>query len=305
MKARMASRALMVVTDLDGTLLDDRTYAYEDARAALEALHREAGPLVLATSKTWAEVVGLARGLPMEVGAIVENGGAVIVPAHAFARPPAGACRDADLLVMELGENYDALVRHLAAIADETGVRLTGFAGLSVADIARLTGLPVAAAELASRRRHDEPFLIDDPAMVPRVAEAARRRGLEVTQGGRFLHLVGGGTDKARALRVLLAAHAKEGRHFTTVGLGDAGNDLAMLAAVDRPVIVPRPDGTLDSRLASALPVAERAPAPGPGGWNAAMLVILAGGALPTVTCRTRSAARARARASATARRRG
>jgi mannosyl-3-phosphoglycerate phosphatase len=277
------AHGLLVVTDLDGTLLDHDTYAHVAAREALDALRDRAIPLVLATSKTRAEVDALASRLPQGIASIVENGGAVLVPAGSFTHPPARSRRDGDVYVIELGVTRDALVRHLDAIASETGVRLSGFASMPVARVAELTGLPPAAAALACERQYDEPFLIEDTAALPRVAEAARRRGLQVTQGGRFLHLLGADTGKGRALRALLAAHAAEGRHFTTVGLGDAANDRSMLAAVDRPVIVPRHDGTIDPELAAALPRSERAPLPGPTGWNAAVLTILAGGQLPRV----------------------
>jgi predicted mannosyl-3-phosphoglycerate phosphatase (HAD superfamily) len=54
------------------------------------------------------------------------------------------------------------------------------------------------------------------------------------------------------------------------VGLGDAPNDAAFLAAVDRAVLVPGPSG-VDARLAAAVPGAAVAPAPGGAGWAAAL----------------------------------
>jgi len=68
------------------------------------------------------------------------------------------------------------------------------------------------------------------------------------------------------------------------VGLGDAANDLPLLLAVTRPIVMPGPDGTVDPVLATCLPGVERAPAPGPAGWSAAVLAVLPGGALPRVT---------------------
>jgi len=52
---------------------------------------------------------------------------------------------------------------------------------------------------------------------------------------------------------------------------------------VERPIVVPRPSGGPDPALAAALPGAELAPAPGPVGWNAAVLALLEGGRLPRV----------------------
>jgi mannosyl-3-phosphoglycerate phosphatase len=112
-----------------------------------------------------------------------------------------------------------------------------------------------------------------------------------VVHGGRFFHLTGP-TDKGRALRELLALLSPRGRRFATVGLGDAANDLPLLEAVERPIVVPRPGGEPDAALAAALPAAERAPAPGPEGWNGAVLTVLSGGRLPAIAERRGGGAR-------------
>jgi len=89
--------------------------------------------------------------------------------------------------------------------------------------------------------------------------------------------------SKGRALLQVLAHLESAGDRFRTFGLGDAQNDLSLLLAVDRPIVVPRRDGRPDAVLAAALPHAELAPAPGPAGWNAAVLAALAGEPLPAV----------------------
>ena len=103
-----------------------------------------------------------------------------------------------------------------------------------------------------------------------------------MSRAGRFFHLTGD-TDKGQALCVLLTVLERPGQQLTTVGLGDAGNDLPLLRAVDRPIVIPRRIGGVDSTLARELPQAERAPAPGPVGWNAAVLAVLDGRRLPLV----------------------
>ena len=105
---------------------------------------------------------------------------------------------------------------------------------------------------------------------------------MRVTRGGRFHHLTGT-SDKGLAVRMVLQLLPHE-PHGRTVGLGDAANDLPMLEAVDRPIVMPRRDGTVDVALAAALPGAERAPAPGPAGWSAAILGILRGESLARIS---------------------
>jgi mannosyl-3-phosphoglycerate phosphatase len=263
---------LVVFTDLDGTLLDAHTFAYDAARAALDALTAHGVPLVLCTSKTRAEVEPLARTLAPGSPFIVENGGAICWPAgDHYEEAPRGLPRQ-------------TLVAALDELARETGAVVRSFASLTPDEVARATGLDRAAAERALTRRYDEPFLasLDDAA---RIAAAAARRGLLVLRGSRFHHLTGPG-GKGRAVTEVVAAWAGPRGRPASVGLGDAPNDASMLAAVDRPIIVPRPAGLPDADLVRALPHAEVAPAPGPAGWNAAVLAVLAGARLPTVETR-------------------
>jgi mannosyl-3-phosphoglycerate phosphatase len=130
-------------------------------------------------------------------------------------------------------------------------------------------------------REYDEPFLAEDcAAATAALAAAARRRGLTVTRGGRFHHITGR-SDKGRATRIVLNLLGAVDGPVRSVALGDAGNDASLLAVVDRPILVPRIDGSLAPELVQACPAAERAPAPGPRGWNAAVLAVLAGERLP------------------------
>jgi mannosyl-3-phosphoglycerate phosphatase len=270
---------LLLVTDLDGCLLDEQTYRYDAAMPALEALARERIPLVLCSSKTRAEMQPLAGSLPARGPFIVENGGAIVVPPGHLPRL-AGRRDSGGYGQVTLGTHREALVRALAEVADQTGARVRGFSSLSAAEVAQLTGLETSAAERALRREYDEPFLLDagsDEALT----RAAAARGLKVTRGGRFHHLLGP-VDKGRALDRLLALYAAEGRRFALVVLGDSPNDLSMLQRADRPILVPRVTGP-DAKLAAGLPRAEVAGAPGPAGWNDAVLTVLRGGSLARV----------------------
>ena len=265
---------LLVATDLDACLLDETTYSWEAARPALQALRSRGALLVLASSKTRAEMEPLARALEFDAPLIVENGGALVLPAGLLAEPPADAAFVGGAHVVSLGRPRAALVAALAEMARETGVAVQGFAGLDAAAVAALTGLSPAEAALALERDWGEPFSISGTGDVERLARAAERRGLSLTRGGRFLHLTGR-NDKGRALRLLLERLHAAGRPMTTLALGDSPNDLQMLLVADDAVVIPRPEGAHPSLLA-ALPRATVAPWPGPRGWNHAVLAALA-----------------------------
>jgi mannosyl-3-phosphoglycerate phosphatase len=272
----------LVATDLDGTLLDDRTYGWAGAAEALALVARRGIPLVLCSSKTRAEMTALARDLETRSPLVVENGGALVIPEGTLQREVPGAEWRGSDQVLPLGTPHGQLAEALGAIARETGAALVPFQSLTAEELEALTGLRGDAAARAHEREFDEPFLLGEERHAAAVSSAAERRGLLVTRGGCFWHLTGP-SDKGRALQSLLSLYSGEGRRFTTLGLGDAGNDVSLLRAVDRAVLVPRPGGELDPDLAARLPDAERAPGPGSRGWNAAVLAVLEGRRLPPV----------------------
>jgi mannosyl-3-phosphoglycerate phosphatase len=272
----------LVVSDLDGCLLDADTYSWAEARPALAELARSRTPLVLCSGKTRMEMEALARDLGLAHPFIVENGGAIVFPLGSFDGDVPGARSVEGLRVLALGPPRELLVAALRELAQQTGARVRGFADMTANEVRSLTGLSGTAALLALDREYDEPFVVEDEATLAELSRAAQGRGLQLSHGGRFHHLMGG-SDKGLAVRTLLALYHRAGRDPRSAGLGDAETDLPLLQAVDRPIVVPRRDGSLNPVLAAGLPRAEQAPGPGPAGWNAALLALLRGHDLPRI----------------------
>jgi mannosyl-3-phosphoglycerate phosphatase len=271
---------LLVVTDLDGCLLDADTYSWDAARPALAGLARTGTPLVLCSGKTRAEMQALATKLALVHPFIVENGGAIVFPDGSFEGDVPGARREGPSLVLPLGAPRTRLARQLRELASLAGTRVRGFADMTIDELQHVTGLPPDAARLALEREYDEPFLVEDEGKIPLLDRAAAARGLQLSHGGRFHHLTGS-SDKGLAVRTLLSLYRRAGGEWRSAGLGDAETDLPLLRSVERPVVVPRRDGSADPLLAAHLPEAERAPSPGPAGWNEAVLALLEGRPLP------------------------
>jgi mannosyl-3-phosphoglycerate phosphatase len=59
---------------------------------------------------------------------------------------------------------------------------------------------------------------------------------------------------------------------IVTIALGDGGNDVSMLRLVDRPILIPKTDGSYPTVVLEAIPNITRAKQPGPTGWNGAVL---------------------------------
>jgi len=271
---------LIIFTDLDGSLLDGTTYSYEAAIPALTVLSEQGIPLVLVSGKTRAEIEPIRQRLANRDPFIVENGGAVFVPHGLFDFPLERIRTKSPYEVIELGLPYHMLREVLKQIEHAVETPLQGFGDLSVDAIMEETGLPRADAILAKQREYDEPFLLQGPqALIEEVCRQIITRGLRWTKGGRLFHLMGE-NDKGAAASILLRYYHRQQRmtgpaeRIETVGIGDSINDASLLAMVDYPILVQKPDGSYDPDIQLSGMI--RAPGIGPVGWNEAVLELLA-----------------------------
>lgn len=267
----------LVFTDLDGTLLTRRTYSAAAAQPALAALAARGIPVVFCSSKTAAEQLPLRRALGLERWpCIVENGSAVLVPAAA-GLPTVGWLRRSapdDDFVRVLGRPHGEVRTGLARAAAAAGIVVTGYADLSVAQVAALTGLDEPAANRARQREFSETLVDVLPERQWGALEAAlAAEGLRSQHGGRFRSVTAADAGKGRAVRIVTDLFATAwGQETETVGLGDSANDADLLAAVDVPFLLAQEEGPW---APVDRPGLRRIARPGPEGWNEAVLGLL------------------------------
>lgn len=269
----------VLFTDLDATLLDEHSYAFDAAIPAIRALQSERIPIVFCTSKTFAESCVIQKSMGINAPLIVENGGAIYFRRGQLDPTGLDVSEVGDWQRVSLGMPYRGLVAQLVAIEDLTGIPIRGFAKMEPAEIVQDCGLSPEAAELAKVREFDEPFCLPSgcPEDLDQVIRMAEGVGLTVSRGGRYHHL-SGRSDKGRAVKKVCEFLRKSQGPIRSVGIGDSPNDLPMLQAVDIPVIVMRHGGFHDPQLQERVPGALLAKAIGPEGWNAAVLKLLAEG---------------------------
>jgi len=242
----MAGR-FVIFTDLDGSLLDAETYSFQAARPALQKLKKKQVPIILCTSKTRAETEVIARKIGLNHPFIVENGGAIFIPAGYFTSEQLRnsgykVIRKGDYLVIQLGLPYRQLRQFMVSTRKKFKLKVKGFGDCRPEEIARLTGLGLKEARLAARREYDEPLWFEDPSRIRLFREKVREAGLKLVRGGRFFHLTGK-NDKGRAVRILKNLYRKKLGQLISLGLGDADNDWPMLKEVELPGLIARPDG--------------------------------------------------------------
>lgn len=259
-------RNLIVFSDLDGTLLDHGNYSHSAAAPALARLRHLEVPLILASSKTAAEIVPLREELGFsDCEAIVENGSGIL-EAVDEASDEGGVTET----------SYQAIRQALERLPSCLRAQYEGFGDWSVQEVSDLTGLSTADAANARKRRFSEPGLwLGSEADKAKFVEAVTEMGLIVQQGGRFLTL-SFGANKAERMLEIAARHSRQGMTPFIVALGDAGNDLAMIEQADLGVIIPNPahsgippcEGEATGRIV-------RAEAAGPEGWNQVIMSLL------------------------------
>ncbi|HSK97916.1 MAG TPA: HAD-IIB family hydrolase [Euzebyales bacterium] len=251
---------IVVVTDLDGTLLDHDTYQPGPAAAAVAALQDAGVAIVCCSAKTRVEQQIHRSALGIGGPFIVENGAAVL--------------GDDDTPLVVLGLPYDEVRHRLARAAASLGVTVRGFADMSAAELAQRTNLSEDAARRAQAREYTEAFIVvdADPA-ADGLAEALAGAGLHLQRGARFW-TASGAHDKGIAVDRLRQHLTRElGERPLLYGLGDTYNDAAMLAAVDVAFLVQRPDATWADLEVDGL---QRLAGIGPAGWCQGADLILA-----------------------------
>lgn len=254
----MDKPSLLVFTDLDGTLIDHETYKWDNANKALSALKRISAGIILASSKTAAEVSTLRTALALDQWpAIVENG-AGMLPPH----------------VKSVKDNaqYQALRSILENLPQELRVHFQGFGDASATEVAAITGLPLKDAELAKKRDFSEPGLWDGTdAQKSDFLAHLKQHGATAQQGGRFLTL-SFGRNKVDQMRAIIKIY--QPKH--TIALGDAPNDVNMIKHAEFGVIVANPHRPpLPTLKGEDNGHITRTKAVGPLGWNTAILNLL------------------------------
>lgn len=263
------SRRLLIVTDLDGTLLHPRTYSFKAARPALELLRQRNIPLVLCSSKTRAELEAHRKRLDNVHPFISENGGGIYLPAGYFAFPEFGDQRGG-YEVITLGSPYEEIRKRFVALRERLGTAVRGFGDMSIVEVAALTGLTLEEAGLARQREFGEPFIFPHRPS-DRFLREIEGEGLRWTQG-RFFHLMGD-HHKGRAVDMLKKLYERHTGPVMTIGIGDSLNDLPLLLAVDVPVLVKKATGKHDARI--NIPGLVRTKGIGPAGWNEAVMSLI------------------------------
>jgi len=226
---------IVVFTDLDGTLLDEK-YDYRKLTPIISQLLALDVAMVFCSSKTRAEIEFFRNKMGVADPFIAENGAAIFIPKNYFPLNYAYTKETHRYNVIELGIPYSIVRKKLSEVKMRTDANIVGFGDMTAEDIAEDVGLTLSLAKLAKKREYDEPFKIVEGSKKEILSEL-KKAGLRYTKGNRYLHVLGD-SDKGKAAIILEELYARTFGKISTFGIGDGPNDRAMLKVVDTQFLI-------------------------------------------------------------------
>ena len=258
------------ITDLDGTLLGHEEFDIMPSKPVLDKLIRGGIDIILASSKTKAEIETLCDDLGYQLPFIYENGAGTAYFDKIHKAGAGSLVRPADRGI----PIPDIQVRWLQLIPSEMRQYCRFLDEMDRGAQKTLLGLRGADLDRALRRSYSCLFVFTGSLTDFTALQAqAKQAGLSVQRGGRVCTL-SGHHNKAVYLPEIRCLTQQGKQPSVLVGFGDSDNDKEMLDAVDIACVIPRPDGyTLSVHKARHSTII--APCVAPWGWHEAAVSAL------------------------------
>lgn len=258
-------RAFILLTDLDGCLLDEENPCGEAATEVIPLLKSSGAPVCFITTKTRAEVEFLQKKLDLYDPAVIEGGGAVYFPKG---QGDEGASEN---LQIELAAARESILPELERLLIKfDGARL--FSELTNAKLLTITGLKGAFLSRARARKFSEPIFTSNDEQAAAVARELQQLQLAGSIGGRFVHALRG-SNKKKGTETLLKLLNKPDAEI--IAIGDAPGDADFLQLADEVILIQSANRSHTDALAARFPNATISKEPGTRGWAAAVRDLL------------------------------
>jgi mannosyl-3-phosphoglycerate phosphatase len=254
--------AVIIVSDLDGSLLDHNSYQFNAACPALKKIKQNNIPLILNSSKTATEMMIIREALKNNHPFVVENGAGIYLPTDSESYE-----------IIKFGQEREEILSKLNQIKENLSVSYIGFDDMSVEELMSCTGLDKKQAESAKQRDFSEPLLWqDDDDKWTLFCQELNNNELAYAKGGRFIS-VSTDVDKGQSIS-WLRNYYKEQLNLTPiiVALGDSENDKQMLENAEFPVLIKSPAHEFPEVDVENLIMTTEY---GPLGWNNSVIKIL------------------------------
>lgn len=229
----------LIFADLVGMPLDRGSEFRQASELALVALRARQAHLVACTSGTRAEVEVITSEMGIREPFIVENGGAILMPAGFFPVAAESSTLQGIYDVIRLGLPRSEVVAGLRRAAEASQCPIRSFYDMPAADVAEACGIDLEGAARAKQREYDEPFqiLANRPTATTSLLHQIQKEGLTWTRGRSFYHAKGP-HNRGQAAGILAGLYRRLDPELVTVGISERSGDLSLLRQVDVPILL-------------------------------------------------------------------
>lgn len=267
----------LIFTDLDGSLLDCDTHSWEPAKSALLLAAKKKIPIIPCSSKTFEECLHVQNSIGLTGPFIFENGTGIAFPQSSFNKP-SKFCNSAlnGYWLCSMSKSYEYVRLTLEDLRNKNRFRFRGFGDMTLGQIMEAIGGDAEAAKRAKMRRHSEPLIwLDGAKEFDRFHTKVTNAELNLTRGGRFVHVSGAG-DKGTGMLWLAKVYARKYKQIPhLIALGDSRNDEPMLKAAHTAVIIRPAHTTPIGYIKKPSQQVINTKLNGPAGWGEAIHSLL------------------------------
>lgn len=256
---------IIIFTDLDGTLLDTKTFKFDQISQYVKYLISIGVMIIPNSSKTEDEILDFIDELGVNLSFISENGSAI---------------HNLDLINKNLpkkiilSRNKDEIFKIFKEkISLKYQSKLQLISNLSLNEKLEIFGLPRSKLDLSMNRNYTIPlkFLgnIEDKE---NIINNLMKIGLRIQEGGRIMNLgdnITKGTAMTKTLHLIKSNFKKD---VKTIGVGDNFNDLEMIKKSDFPCLVKSDNFEYKNLNINNLIISNK---PSPMGWADVIKIVM------------------------------
>ena len=240
---------LIIFTDLDGTLLNFKTFEFRSILPFIEDLKNKGIKIIPSSSKCFFEIEHIVKDMGLNTPFIVENGAAIYIPKNAIKQMPINAMEEGEYWVLKLGTEREIINKKIRQKDFKDYMRFILFLkNMTKLQQSYYTGLKSDSLDRSLDRKYGEPFIwMGSKDYLDEFKKSLNEEGLSIFSGARLNHLTGL-NSKGDAMRELLIhpgfkdiMNADSFEDITTIACGDSENDLSMLEIADYAVVLRLP----------------------------------------------------------------
>ena len=251
-------KKIVIFTDLDGTLLHNETFKFENIRQYIKNLLSKNISLIPNSSKTKTEILNFCHELEEELPFIVENGAAIYNMNLVNSDFPEKIILSRD--------KKEILNVFLKKIPKEFISKCKFVLKLKKDEQLKIFGLSENQLSYASDREFSVPLIFKgNKAEKNNLFRLAYNMGLTMQEGGRVINLSDKVSKSSAMKKVSRIFEKTEKQELKTIGVGDNFNDLDMLKNSDIACLVFNEKFKLDTLNINNCLVSKK---PAPEGWE-------------------------------------